>query len=410
MTTTDQTGTDQTGTGLAATGTWRRRIWRLWTAVVLLVVLGGTLYAVQRQHSPTWPVPHADASVAGTPVTVGTDVCGTGWAGGDAGRTTFALWNDSVDGMEVYLRDVATQKVYLDVENLGAGATRSASVTLGPGRYAFRCLPDDADPVTGTARTVAGVAPSAVTPGLVPISSADLIPPTQQYEAWVEHRLPALRQQVTRLAADLRAGERATAKQDWLAAHGTYETLGAAYDAFGDYDAAINGDGRGFHRLESQLWGDGGASAEQRTAARLVDAVDRLQRAFPRLAAQLGTQAIGLRSHEILENAIQFELTGATDAGSHTELATVDANLTGTLAALKPLGPLLARRDPGLAATRTWIARSRRLVRSYHTAAGWKPLDALSRPQRERLDATLEQTVEYLSQVAVITEPRRTDQ
>ncbi|WGL51161.1 EfeM/EfeO family lipoprotein [Nocardioides sp. BP30] len=394
--------------------TWRdllaaRRV-RAGIAVLLIAAVALTLYLVRRPSAPTWPVPHADASVQGTPVTVGTDVCGAGWTGGRAGRQTFALWNNSIGGEEVYLRDAASQKVYLEVENLGAGVTRSASTTLAPGTYQFYCLPDDGDPVAGPAHGVIGAAPAAATPGLVPVSSAELVPATQAYTAWIQTRLPVLHRQVGALAADIGRGDLGAARKDWLAGHRTYETLGAAYDAFGTYDAAINGDHAGFHQIEALLWGGAPAARITQPAAALVRAVQRLQRAFPTVADQMGTQAIGLRSHEILENAVQFELTGSTDRGSHTNLATVDANLTGTRQALKPLRPLLGQRDPDLAVTDRWLQRSQALVRSFDHGGTWTPLGRLTRAQHEEIDADLEQTVEYLSEVAAITEPRRTDQ
>ena len=60
--------------------------------------------------APAVDVPHADASIAGTPVTVGTDVCGSGWTGAKAGRETFAVWNNSNQGLEVYLQDASSGK------------------------------------------------------------------------------------------------------------------------------------------------------------------------------------------------------------------------------------------------------------------------------------------------------------
>ena len=39
----------------------------------------------------------------------------------------------------------------------------------------------------------------------------------------------------------MRGGRLAAAKRDWLTAHLQYETLGAAYDAFGNFDDEIDG-------------------------------------------------------------------------------------------------------------------------------------------------------------------------
>jgi iron uptake system component EfeO len=238
------------------------------------------------------------------------------------------------------------------------------------------------------------------------------------YEAWIKRQLPALQDQVARLDDDVRRGDRAGAERDWLAAHRRYETLGAAYGAFGDHDTAINGlpaAGRtaatdpgltGFHKIEALLWGGAPLDRMAPSTRRLVGAVRGLRSDFT------GSQMIdpldmGLRSHEILENTIQFVLTGRDDAGSHSGLATIEANLTGTLQAMRPLRPLLRDRDPDLAATDDWIARSQRLVRGYHHGGHWADLQRLDRTQRERLDATLTKTAELLSEIAVITDPRR---
>ena len=396
-----------------------RRRWVAYLATAAVIVVAAVVIVrLSTGSRPTAAaVPHADPAVPGTPVTVGTDVCGAGWHGGRAGRQTFAVWNNSIEGLEVYLQDVRTKKVYLDVENLGATATRTATVDLGPGRYRFFCIPGDADPRTGPVEEVTGTSSGTTTPGLRPITDNDLAPALARYLNWVRGQLPALQREVGVLAADIRRGDLAAAKRDWLTAHLRYETLGAAYGAFGDDDAAINAMPRttvpaardrhltGFHRIEGLLWSGAPITAAEQPARRLARAVARLRSdlATPRLQ----TQEIGLRAHEILENAIQFELTGRTDAGSHSNLATIAANLTGTARTLSFIRHLLVGRDPDLVRTEQQLARSRRLVRSYHRAGRWTPLDRLTRAEREKLDADLEETVELLSEVAVITDPRK---
>ena len=58
----------------------------------------------------------------------------------------------------------------------------------------------------------------------------------------------------------------------------------------------------------------------------------------------------GLRAHEITEDSIQLDLTGRSDFGSGTSLATARAGLDGTAELLKVLHPLLAPSDPALSA------------------------------------------------------------
>lgn len=412
----DENGPDSDNRGWVSSGRW---IGALAVVVIVLAVIAynrpntpyhaGTAAAAADANGPA-------ADIPGTPISITLGSCGSEWTGGTAGRQTFALYNGSGSGMEVYLQDASSGKVYLDIEALGANVTRTASAVLGPGHYRFYCVPDDTAPQAGPVETVTGEYDGTVTPGLAPVTDGELQKPLQQYESWVQGRLPVLARQVKRLDADARRGDLAQARRDWLTAHMTYGSMGAAYDAFGDYNDAIDGTWsstttalndkhlEGFHKIEALLWS--GASARKVAAYthKLIGSVNALHGFFA--TPHMSTLDIGLRTHEILEDAIGFELTGKDDAGSHTELATISANLTGTQQAMKPLRPILQQRDPDLAKTDAWLQRSRTLVGSFHTAKGWKPLSGLTRTQHERLDATLSQTAELLSEIAVITDPR----
>src|SRR5262249_35720428 len=141
-----------------------------------------------------------------------------------------------------------------------------------------------------------------------------------------------------------------------LTAHLSWVRLGAAYDTFGDSAAAIDpsADGLpagvadrdfvGFGRLEQGLWGNEPLPALVPVAAALREEVHSLVTAFPYTVTP--TADPPLRAHEILENALQFELTGDTDHGSHTNLAAVRADVDATRMVLQALRPLLARTEP----------------------------------------------------------------
>ncbi|WP_426516630.1 imelysin family protein [Diaminobutyricibacter sp. McL0618] len=399
----------------------------LWAALGVIVVIGVVTSLAVR------PAVAAHASHAFS-IAADPDHCGAGWGTGsttdapagntaparvDGGEQTFTITNGTVAGIEVYLQAVDSKKVYVDVESLGAGAHATARVVLGSGRYRFVCLPADADPVAGPSVTV-GAAPAslALTPGIVPVSRNDLIPVAKAYGAWVSSRIPVLRTQVQSLSDDVAEGDPAAAKTAWLAAHLTYETLGAAYGAFGRLDTAINGTpapGRtalndphltGFHRVEALLWSGAAAASVQQAVTGLAHSVAALGAAFT--DAEVDPGAIGLRAHEIVENAIQFELQGTTDAGSGTNIATIGANLQGASAALEPLDGILAPRYANLAATKAGLAQSQALVQSLRRPDGsWPPVGSLTRAQRERLDASLGETAELLAPVAAICDVRR---
>jgi iron uptake system component EfeO len=352
----------------------------------------------------------------------GTETCGQGWTDPHGGLIDFAVHNTTIAGEEVYLQGAKNGLLYGELEGLGAGATHNLSVILGDGSYRFVCLPSDLNVVFGPLVTVSGAGrPANATPGIAIVTNADLIEPSKQYHDWIEGRLPILVSDVQSLEDAVASGNVAVAKAAWLKAHLEYESLGAAYGAFGDSDAAINGapasgttamgdpELTGFHRIEAMLWSGLPPPQILPYATQLVHDVTTLRTAFT--TAQIPTLDVGLRAHEILENAIQFELTASTDAGSGTNIATISANLVGTREALAPLLPLLKTRFPELASTQQWLDRSASLVASYQHADGsWTPVQQLSTSERETLDAALDQTVELLASVATITDPRTPEQ
>ena len=113
----------------------------------------------------------------------------------------------------------------------------------------------------------------------------------------------------------------------------------------------------GFHRLEYGLWH--GQSAGQLTgvANKLVADIRGLRASWP--DQEIDLIDMGLRTHEILENALQFQLSGHDDYGSGTTLATTGANIDGTRELLTILHPLLAPRYAGLPAVDSWLDRLR---------------------------------------------------
>ncbi len=350
-------------------------------------------------------------------ISVSNGGCGASWKLPGPGWHTFQVYNAAAEGAEIDLVNPANGAVYAEVEALGPGTTSPMRLNVGSGSYAFRCLFEDSDALTGPTVTVAGHARG--TPAIVPITRNDLFGPARTYHDWIATGLGTLGRQAAALAADVRGGNLAKARADWLTAHLTYETLGAAYDAFGDFDGEINGttaglDGgvnspgwTGFYRLEYGLWH--GQDARQLTgvARQLVTDVSGLQAAWPSMEIDLPD--MGLRTHEILENALQFQLTGHDDYGSGTTLATAGANIAGTRELLSVLHPLLAPRYAGLPAVSAWLDRLQSLLGQAKKPDGeWTPVSALSPGLRERINAAASQTLEELSPIAAITEPRRT--
>jgi iron uptake system component EfeO len=155
------------------------------------------------------------------------------------------------------------------------------------------------------------------------------------------------------------------------------------------------------------LWHGQSAHELAGPARQLDHDVKALRAAFP--AMEIDLLDIGLRTHEILENALQFQLTGHDDYGSGTTLATTAANIAGTRELLRILHPLLAARYAGLPAVYTWLDRLRHAIDAQQRPDGsWTPVRKLSTRSRQMIDATAGQALQELAPIAVITEPRRT--
>jgi iron uptake system component EfeO len=387
------------------------------TCVVGLVL--GTA-ACSGQHAT--PAVHAEQPHAEQPVAVQVSLshCGEGWSAGSSGWQVFDVRNMDSRTAEVTLVDPATGAVYASIEPLGAGRSAALSVELGPGHYAFRCALEDEDVITGPGVDVRGsLPPGTHLPVPVrPVTQADLLGPTRAYTAYVAGRLPRLTTEVARLAADVRRGERPAAERDWLVAHLDYERLGAAYGAFGEADGAVNGlpsglpggvrnkNFTGFHRVELDLWHGASMSRLSHDMTRLQLDLAGLRKIFG--TAQIDPLEVSIRAHEIAENAVQLELTGRTEFGSGSSLATIRANLDGTRTVVGLLAPLLRPRYAGLGAALTTLDRAETDLDRLHTRTGWTALQSLSRASRERVDSDLSQLTELLAPIASICEPRRT--
>jgi iron uptake system component EfeO len=353
---------------------------------------------------------------AGTEVEISVGRCGAGWTRPRSGAQVFLLRDTDTRVADVDLVDAAGA-VHAEVEGLAPGTTLPMPVRLGQGRYRFRCAMEGTDPVAGPLVRVTG--PAATTPGAEPVTANDLIDPVRAYSAAVAAGLTDLMAKTDALDSAVLSGDLAAARAAWLPAHLAYARLGAAYGTFGDFDTAINGrpdglaggvndpDFTGFPRLEYGLWHGQPAATLAPAAGKLSADVHALVADFP--DEQTDPLDLGLRAHEIMEDAVRFDLTGHTDLGSGTGLATALADLDGTATVLDALRPVLAPRYPALGTVDTGMARVRALLLSARTPDGaWIPVAQLDHDRRQKINGAVGDLVERLAPVAVLCEPRRT--
>ena len=363
-------------------------------AAIALVGIGAVVAVA------VWRPWEDSANAAGGPpeISVSRSQCGQGWTGAKTGRQTLVVHNTGDAAAEVDLVEVGSNKVYGEVEGLGPNTSAPMDVQLGAGRYAIRCLIEDTDAITGPTVTLAGDAKSG--PAVVAVTKNDMLPLVKQYEASVAAGVGDLAVKTEKLRADVDTGNLAAARTDWLPAHLAYNSLGAAYDAFGAFADQIDGSG-GFHPLEKGLWHNASAATLKPIADQLAADVHGLQEDLPN--EQVDPNDLGLRAHEIMENALQFELTGENDQGSGTSLNTALANLDGTAKVLAVLDPVLKPRDPDLPQVQKWEDRVRALLTAHRST----PVDQLDRTTREQLNGAVGQLLELLAPVAALCEVRR---
>lgn len=361
------------------------------------------------------------------------NACGTGWSDPHAGQQTLYFRNTGSNPTTADLIDAGTGAIYAEVPNIGPNTTRGTRVNVGGGTFAIRCAMEGSDNalITGPKITIPGPPaptrpvgaadpPSPAPAAIQPVTAEDLYGPDKQYTDYVAAGLTTLATDTDALRGAVDGGDTTAARSAWLTAHLDYERLGAAYDAFADFDDKLDGraDGlpggtsdpqfTGFHRVEYGLWHSEPLTALAGPTDQLDDTVHALVAAFPSM--QVPLLDLGLRTHEILENTLQFELTGQADYGSGTGLATATANVTGTRELLTVLSPVLRTRYPHLPRVITWLDRFESLVNSHNTNGAWVPVASLSPADRQHLNGTLGQLLEYLAPIATICTPRKTFQ
>ncbi len=258
----------------SAVARWERlagqRTWTVAGALVAVpVVAAGSVIAA---------LPAASAKAI-TAVTVTSSGCARDWTSARAGTQTFTVTNQSGRVGEITL-DNAAGGIVAEIETLGPATTAAMTATLGRGSYTFTCRLSGQAATSSAAVLITGQ-DQAVPAAVKPVTVRELTGPNRAYQAYAAGQLAALAGAVTAIQADLRHGDLAAARRDWLAAQLAWERVGASYDSFGADGTAVDGlpgglpDGvhdqafTGLHRLEYGLDDQGGGAAYPQTHADL---------------------------------------------------------------------------------------------------------------------------------------------
>jgi high-affinity iron transporter len=379
--------------------------------IAAVVVLGAGITA--------WAVSDSHGAAAGAPdsatIAVAGYTCADGWSPPHSGQRELTVANTGSSVVDVTLVGAANNLVYGEVDDMGPGVTRTMTAVIPPGRYRIDCTYSENATVPSPVVTVTGPPVDDAHP-YRPVTFFELEAPVTEYRHDVSAGLAILSTATDHLRLLADTGQLTQAKSAWLTAHLDYERLGAAYDTFGSFNDEIDGrpnglrggvddpSWTGFLRLEYALWRGQPAATVARVADVLDQDVHGLVAAFPDQSVVIND--LSLRTHEILENTLQFQLTGESDEGSHTNLATALANVQGTQMTLGTIAPLLDLRSPTLLASlQSDLNQLTSILDGYRSPDGtWTPVQSLSRSRRETLDGVIGNYLETVSPVPDLLE------
>jgi high-affinity iron transporter len=374
--------------------------------------VGGVLFAsAVLALSPT-----AGATAhAPEPIVITRSACAPSWATPRPGRDTFAIEDHTARHGAIYLFNPYTGLTVAARTGLQPGATETLHVLLKPGNYTWSCYMKGAavrqsvDVMVHSPPVMTAAGPTTE----IPVSKNQLAGPIQSYRTYVSQQLGLLETQVAQLRVAIAGGQLGQAEAAWLTAHLTWQRLGAAYDAFGNLGTMIDGLApgldvgqtpgtpsgsgfEGFHKVELDLWGEQDLTAAAADADQLAVNVATLVAQFPH--EPIPAAELPLRTHEILEDSMRDELSGADDYGSGTDMASVEADVDGTEVLLHLLAPLLKERAPDLVTRATaQLDRLDAALAATEQDGHWVAVSQVPLAQREQVDGAIGAALEILA-------------
>ncbi len=315
-----------------------------------------------------------------------------------AGPTTFVVTNQGADAVTEF-EIVKDGTIVGEVENVAAGLERSFSLNVDAGTYETRC-PGGTDAATGTL-TATGAAASSTA------ASASTDAAVAAYRTYIETRTDQLVARTRVFTAAVLAGDQERARSTFAWAREPYEAIEPVAEAFGDLDPEIDARANdvpadawtGFHRLEKALWVDRSLAGVAPVATKLRADVAKLH-ALVR-TVELDPAQIANGATELLGEVSKSKITGEEDRYSHTDLWDFQSNVDGAQAAFVALRPLLAERDPALAALiAARFAAVDRALDPYRDGSGFVLYTDLNDTDTRTLSSTIDALAEPLSKVA----------
>jgi iron uptake system component EfeO len=341
-----------------------------------------------------------NASAKEISVAMGKDGCVATPAGVPAGSYTFKVKNTDADSATEVELLAPGGKILGEKENLTPGLSGSFSLALTAGKYQLYC------PHAGSGRTAFIVSQADGASASPP--PATVVAATTGYHDYIVAQVALLQKDAQAFADAVKAGDVAKAKELFAPARFHYETVEPVAESFGDLDPDIDArendvdnlaDWTGFHRIEKTLYDDNSLVGMAPYADGLMANVNKLAGLVATAKYQPAQLANG--SVELLDEVAKSKITGEEDRYSHTDLSDFVANVAGAQAAYTLLEPVLAAKDPALAATiDERFADLNKSLDAYKTGDTYVNYSAVTEAQRKALSQQVDALAEPLSQVA----------
>jgi iron uptake system component EfeO len=276
------------------------------------------------------------------------------------------------------------------------------------------CASDDGGNVTGSASGSGSGSGSAVSDANSSDKGADnalIATGVAEYQRWVRSETTKIRAQAKVFTDAVRAGDVEAAKAAFAPSRVGWEGIEPVASLVPEIDGAV--DARvddfeneddpawtGWHRLEYQLWAKGVITdADKQLADQLDKDLETLETKVATLTIKPAVVAVG--ASELIEEVSGGKITGEEDRYSHTDLWDFAANVDGSKQAYEALKPALQQADEAEATKIDGLfAKLDSQLATYEDGTGYKPYDALTDADKDKMKATLGQLSEELSNMA----------
>jgi iron uptake system EfeUOB component EfeO/EfeM len=251
-----------------------------------------------------------------------------------------------------------------------------------------------------------------------PATPAEYRTPIRAYRRHVSRQLARMTGDVATLRSEIAAGDLRGARAAWRVANARYQTVGAAYGAFGELDRRVSGSAAGLpngvrdrhfsglHRVELALFGRASLADAAPAAAGLAQALERMRVRVRTL--EIDPLEYSLRAHEVLEDTLHLQLTGQASPWSGAAYDAVAANLVGTRVVLRTLTPMIDARSKAARrqAQRSLDELGRALAQLRRRHGGYPTLQGTPQRERELIAARVAAAAESLAAIPELIDPR----